>query len=299
MVEDTVQRLADTLVLGSLLEDVQRRFGGYELLDHWKQGEFHHDVVVRVPEPGRDLPGHFLIIATNCNGGVKEVLCFDDLPDRWALWHWRCPQIGEFSGSLPPMLVRAMTPHWFDPCDLLAPDARSELKANHRQRQQGGGWEMAPSACNGSLATVDTAVVTIVAEWFPDPETGLRRVLSERGIFPECRVGRVPVLVMWGPLAVEEHPRLLSTFRESAGSEALLVVVGPEAGDGWVRVDARCGGAERQAAFIAAAAVKAGWGWDESERIRVEDAEGSLLIALHFDAKVRGFQAKVIHRIES
>lgn len=150
MVVDAIQELADTHVLGSLLEEVRRRFGRYELLDHWKQGEFHHDVVVRVPDRGGDLPGSILIIATNCNGGVKEVLCFGDIPNRWALWHWRCPQVNDFSGTLPPILARATTPHWFDPCDLLSPDARSELKGEHRQRQQGGGWELAPSACEAS-----------------------------------------------------------------------------------------------------------------------------------------------------
>ncbi len=65
-----VQRLADTLVLGSLLEELRASVGPYELLDHWQQGEFHHDA-----------------------------------------------------------------------------DARSELKAEHRTRQHGGGWEQKPSAC--------------------------------------------------------------------------------------------------------------------------------------------------------
>ena len=74
-----LQRLADHLVLGALLEDLRARYGRYELLDHWTQGEFHHDVVVRLPA------GVVLVVATNCNGGVKEVLAFDTVPDRWAL----------------------------------------------------------------------------------------------------------------------------------------------------------------------------------------------------------------------
>jgi hypothetical protein len=149
MGDDAVQELADTLVLGSLLEEVRRRFGRYELIAHWTQGEFHHDLVVRVTDPGAALPGHVLVIATNCNGGVKEVLSFDEVPDRWALWHWRCPHVSDFAGILTPLLARAVTSHWFDPCDLLAPDARSELKADHRQRQRGGGWEMGPCRVEG------------------------------------------------------------------------------------------------------------------------------------------------------
>jgi hypothetical protein len=138
-----LQQLADHLVLGALLDDLRAWRGGYEFLDHWKQGEFHHDVVVRLPD------NVVLVVATNCNGGVKEVLAFDTVPDRWALWHWRCPHIADFSGDLPPMLGRAITPHWFDPCDLLRADARSELREEYRERQHGGGWQMseAPSAC--------------------------------------------------------------------------------------------------------------------------------------------------------
>lgn len=143
-----VQELADTLVLGALLEELRTRCGRYELLDHWKQGEFHHDVVVRVV--ATDSPrtgGPILVIATNCNGGVKEVLSFDDVPDRRALWHWRCPQSVEFFGNLPPILARGVTRHWFDPCALLADDARSELREEFRQRQDGGGWQMTPGKC--------------------------------------------------------------------------------------------------------------------------------------------------------
>lgn len=137
-----LQLLADTLVLGALLEELRSRHGRYELIEHWTQGEFHHDVVVRVAE-------RVLVIATNCNGGVKEVLAFQSVPDRWALWRWRCPHVADFSGELPPMLGRAVTHHWFDPCDLLRSDARSELKAEYRERQLGGGWQMstAPRTC--------------------------------------------------------------------------------------------------------------------------------------------------------
>ncbi len=140
---DTVDAVASELSLGGALAVLQRRFGSYELLDHWTQGEFHHDVVLRVPDPAAPI----VIVATNCNGGVKEVLSFGELPGRGALWAWRCPSVPEFTGALPPLLGRAVTMHWFDPCELLAPDARSELKAEFRERQPGGGWVMSPSAC--------------------------------------------------------------------------------------------------------------------------------------------------------
>jgi hypothetical protein len=151
MSQFALQALADTMVLGNLLESLRKRFGAYDLVDHWKQGEFHHDVIVRVHER-KALPGKILAIATNCNGGVKEVLCFHEIPGRSALWHWRCPRVSEFSGSLPALLARATTHHWFDPCELLGSDARSELKAEYRRRQAGGGWEMDPGASRASLS---------------------------------------------------------------------------------------------------------------------------------------------------
>jgi len=140
-----VDRLARCLVLGALLDDLTARFGGYDLLAHWTQGEFHHDVVLRLPESaaGGELPGRILVVATNCNGGVKEVLCFREVPDRRALWHHRCPGVDAFDGDLGPILARATTEHWFDPCELLAVAARSELRPEHRRRQDGGGWKPA------------------------------------------------------------------------------------------------------------------------------------------------------------
>jgi hypothetical protein len=156
-VSDLVDRLAGCLVLGALLEEVASRFGGYEVVAHWTQGEFHHDVVLELPEAATAaLPGRVLVVATNCNGGVKEVLCFGELPERRALWHHRCPELvsscpvpsgcgqpGEFDGVLSPILARSTTEHWFDPCELLAGDARSELRPEYRRRQEGGGWEYA------------------------------------------------------------------------------------------------------------------------------------------------------------
>lgn len=138
----SVDRLLSSPVLGTFLDDLTRLFGGYELVSHWTQGEFHHDLVLRLPEAARaDAPGHVLVVATNCNGGIKEVLAFAEVPDRGALWHQRCPAVPEFAGVLPPILGRAVTEHWFDPCELLAANACSELLPEHRQRQAGGGWE--------------------------------------------------------------------------------------------------------------------------------------------------------------
>lgn len=137
-----IEKLAEELLLGGMLEALKLGWGGYDLLDHWTQGEFHHDLVLRVRER-HDLPGDVIVIATNCNGGVKELLCFNEPPDRWALWHYRCPENEEFDGTLAPILAEQRTVHWFDPCELLAADARSELKPTHRRRQRGGGWEQA------------------------------------------------------------------------------------------------------------------------------------------------------------
>ena len=139
--EANLGALAETMILGPLLAMVTERWGGYELLAHWTQGEFHHDVVLKVSDQDQnDLSGMVLVVSTNCNGGVKEVLCFEKTPARWALWHKRCPEVPEFSGTLTPILGVARTAHWFDPCALLAENARSELKPEYRKRQRGGGW---------------------------------------------------------------------------------------------------------------------------------------------------------------
>jgi hypothetical protein len=147
--------LARCLVLGVLLDEVKRRFGGYDLVAHWTQGEFHHDVVLQLPEAASSTePGRVLVVATNCNGGVKEVLAFSDVPDRLALWHHRCPDVPEFGGELGPILGRAITEHWFDPHELLGADARSELRPEFRRRQHGGGWEqfILPARATGRRA---------------------------------------------------------------------------------------------------------------------------------------------------
>jgi hypothetical protein len=139
-----VDQLARCLVLGSLLDELTTRFDTYDLVAHWKQGEFHHDLVLKLPEAAKtSFGGSVLVVATNCNGGIKEVLCFTEVPSRGALWHHRCPSNDDFEGELPAIISRATTEHWFDPCDLLVADARSELRPEYRQRQDGGGWEHA------------------------------------------------------------------------------------------------------------------------------------------------------------
>ncbi|HEY1690915.1 MAG TPA: hypothetical protein VGG39_02060 [Polyangiaceae bacterium] len=152
---ESVERLARHMVLGALLDDLTQRFGAYELVAHWTQGEFHHDVVLRFPQAAAALlPGPVLVVATNCNGGIKEVLAFAEVPDRGALWHHRCPGERDFDGELAPILERAVTAHWFDPCELLAADARSELRPEYRRRQEGGGWEFAEPAGSGTCGRV-------------------------------------------------------------------------------------------------------------------------------------------------
>ena len=136
-----LQELSKQLGLGALLAELKDKAGGYDLVDQWQQGEFHHDVVLRVPNATK-LPGPVLVVATNCNGGVKEILCFDSVPGRGALWRHRCPDNDEFSGELPPVLGQVRTIHWFDPCELLKPDARSEYREDARERQPGGGWRL-------------------------------------------------------------------------------------------------------------------------------------------------------------
>jgi len=132
-----VDDLASTLVLGAALEELRTRFGAFDLVAHWPQGEFHHDVVVRTRDG-------VLVIATNCNGGIKEVLAFDDIPERKGLWAMRCPDNAAFGGATKASpRARSTTLHYFDPCELLRPDARSELRPEHRVMQEGGGFTCA------------------------------------------------------------------------------------------------------------------------------------------------------------
>jgi hypothetical protein len=51
-----ITMLAQTLDLGSLLGVMNGRYGAYDLVAHWTQGEFHHDVVMRVGEAALASP---------------------------------------------------------------------------------------------------------------------------------------------------------------------------------------------------------------------------------------------------
>ncbi|HET9952989.1 MAG TPA: hypothetical protein VFQ61_00725 [Polyangiaceae bacterium] len=145
MPNDIVEELAGCLVLGELLSRVRERWGAFRLLDHFKQGEFHHDVLIELPE-GSGLQDRILVVSTNCNGGVKEVLLLREPPTAGGLWRARCPENSEFEGPLPEITARARTIHWFDPCELLTADARSEYRPEYRERQCGGGWVARPRA---------------------------------------------------------------------------------------------------------------------------------------------------------
>ncbi len=136
----TLQMIANELSLDRVMQTLKTMFGKFDLFAHWTQGEFHHDLVFVLPEEQDVFDGNVLVVSTNCNGGVKDVLNFDSVPDRYALWNYRCPENAEFTGQVTP-LGFARTKHWFEPCELLVADARSELKAEHRRRQRGGGWE--------------------------------------------------------------------------------------------------------------------------------------------------------------
>lgn len=138
MNSDTLtQRLADTLVLGEALS----LLGRYELVDHWKQGEFHHDVIVKLADDD------YYLISTNCNGGIKEVIHYDRMPDRSELWRWRTEENGTW--LLAGLLETVVTVHWFPPTELLYEDARSEILPEYRERQEGGGWKMKETDCDG------------------------------------------------------------------------------------------------------------------------------------------------------
>src|SRR3954468_1054428 len=106
-----MQHLSQQLVLSALLEELRVRCGGYEIVAHWTQGEFHHDLILRLPDNAA-LPGRFLAVATNCNGGVKELLLLGDMPTRGGLWKLRCPENPEFDGATPKVLARSTTLHW-------------------------------------------------------------------------------------------------------------------------------------------------------------------------------------------
>ena len=45
-----VERLANALSTGALLDLLKKECGGFDLLHHWQQGEFHQDLVLSVKD---------------------------------------------------------------------------------------------------------------------------------------------------------------------------------------------------------------------------------------------------------
>lgn len=115
--ESVLQELADQLVLGDVLNVLDRDHGGFELIAHRPKGEYHQDLVVRVNTGV--FGGEILVIGTNCNGGVKELIALSSVPDHSALWRWRCPTAPQFQGTLDDIRGVARTIHWSDPAQLL------------------------------------------------------------------------------------------------------------------------------------------------------------------------------------
>ncbi|MEZ4249906.1 MAG: hypothetical protein R3B99_16870 [Polyangiales bacterium] len=71
---------------------------------------------------------------------MKELSFYDEVPTRDALAR-ALPRGRDFADEpLPVLRERVRTVHWFDPCELLGADARSELRPEFRVRQRGGGW---------------------------------------------------------------------------------------------------------------------------------------------------------------
>ena len=141
------------------------------------------------------------------------------------------------------------------------------------------------------------AIVKIVGEWWNYPDGVFRRV--ERGVCPECLVDDVPVLVLMegapkDPVSATTIESALRAFRSAAGESGIVVIGRYEGGEGWLRIDNSHAKGQREAAAMAAAAMKAAWGWDESERIRIEDQDGSLVIAVERDATGEFFRMHVV-----
>ena len=66
--------LTQSQVLAGLLGRLRTNHGGYRIVEHWKQGEFHHDLVLKVQAPTGELPGDILVVSTNCNGRGEGIV---------------------------------------------------------------------------------------------------------------------------------------------------------------------------------------------------------------------------------
>ena len=146
--------LTGSMVLAGVLGTLRSKFEGYTIVEHWKQGEFHHDLVLRVAEQKEDLPGDILVVSTNCNGGVKELLCFDRVPDRWALWHYPLPRYPGLRGRSsrpagPDQNAQLVRPAW---------PARRKRAQRAQARVQGAaaGRRMVPGPARGEGQAVSS-----------------------------------------------------------------------------------------------------------------------------------------------
>jgi len=67
--------VADALSLHEALAVLETHAPDHRLLEVWRDGEYHYDLVFAVSD-------FFLVVAANCNGGVKEALLLDARPGR-------------------------------------------------------------------------------------------------------------------------------------------------------------------------------------------------------------------------
>lgn len=71
-------------------------------------------------------------LAQNLGLGALMAALASRFPAQRLVAHWKQ---GEF-------VARTTTTHFFDPCLLLLPDARSEIRPEFRERMRGGGWQL-------------------------------------------------------------------------------------------------------------------------------------------------------------
>ncbi len=120
-----IDSLAQELLLGHLLQRLQDEFSDFELLAHWTKGEYHHDIVVKLGDQ-KSLPGPVLVVSANCNGGIKELLCFDTAPSEEELWTLRDENLA--TDELPAVLAAAKTIHWVDPIGLVRRPTMADMR---------------------------------------------------------------------------------------------------------------------------------------------------------------------------
>jgi hypothetical protein len=128
----------------------------------------------------------------------------------------------------------------------------------------------------------------LTSYWCGSVDGEWRIVAAEAGQIGECRVDGISVVVVMAhALLADERESLVRAARARFPDAALLVWLDDV--EGCVRVDDSLCGDERRRhpAFLAAAAIKRFWGWDDSERIRVESDTLALEIRVSFDGSRR------------